>query len=136
MTQARKRIRKLSMAVFRGAKTEYNFDVFPISPSITDSAAVFIFSRRSVDKQGRAHHAASCIGETTSLVSEIKRHRRAKCVKGNEANVVCVLKESDQRVRADLVSDISEARVFCCIRGNLSRWSNRRRPQNEPAPPK
>jgi len=117
MTHARKRIRKLSTAVFRGARTEYSFDVFPISPSITDSAAVFIFSRRLVDKKGHAHHAVSCVGEAKSLVTEIKRHKRAKCVKEGAANVVCVLKEPDKESRVDVVQDISEARQFSCVEG-------------------
>src|SRR5690348_2603967 len=117
MAHSHKRVRKLSTAVFRGNKTEYNFDVFPISPSITDSAAVFIFSRRFIDKFGRAHHAVSCLGETKSLVTEIKKHRRAKCVKGSEANVVCVLKEPDRDVRSGMIEDIASARVFSCIRG-------------------
>ena len=87
MTHTRKRIRKLSTAVFRGSRSEYNFDVYPISTDITDNAAVFIFSRRKVDKKGRAHHAVSCVGETQSIISEIKKHKRSKCVKGNAANV-------------------------------------------------
>lgn len=117
MTHARKRIRKLSTAVFRGARTEYSFDVFPISPSITDWSAVFIFSRRLVDKKGRAHHAVSCVGEAKSLVAEIKRHKRSKCVKASAANVVCVLKEADRGSRVDVVQDISDARQFSCVRG-------------------
>ena len=117
MTHARKRIRKLSTAVFRGARTEYSFDVYPISPAITDSSAVFVFSRRVVDKKGRAHHAVSCVGEAKSLVAEIKRHKRAKCVKEGAANVVCVLKDPDRGSRVDVVQDISEARQFGCVRG-------------------
>ena len=119
MTHIRKRIRKLSTAVFRGSRSEYSFDVFPISPSITDAPAVFIFSRRFVDKRGRAHHAVSCVGQARSLVTEIKRHRRAKCIKGSDANVICVLKEADPNVRADLVRDISEARSFSCVDGKF-----------------
>jgi hypothetical protein len=119
MTQARKRIRKLSTAVFRGSRTEYNFDVYPISPSITDNPAVFIFSRRKADKKGRWHHAVSCVGETQSIVSEIRRHKRAKCVKGNDANVVCLLREPDSRSRAGVLDDIVTARMFSCVRGKF-----------------
>lgn len=129
MTQARKRIRKLSTAVFRGNRTEYNFDVFPISPWITDAAAVFIFSRRFVDKHGRAHHAVSCLGEAKSVVTEIKRHKRSKCVKERSANVVCVLKEADQNSRTAVVQDISEGRQFSCVRGSY-------KPLLRPAPAK
>ena len=119
MTHAKKRIRKLSTAVFRGSRTEYNFDVYPISTSITDHAVVFIFSRRKVDKKGRAHHAVSCVGETQSIISEIKRHKRARCVKGNEANVVCILKEPDRATRSGVLEDISTARAFSCVQGKF-----------------
>ena len=119
MTQSRKRVRKLSTAVFRGSRTEYNFDVYPITPSITDNPAVFIFSRRKADKTGRWHHAVSCVGETASIVSEIKRHKRAKCVKGNDANVVCLLREADGRSRAGVLDDIVSARAFSCVRGKF-----------------
>jgi len=117
MAHSRKRIRKLSTAVFRGTKTEFSFDVYPISPDITDYAAVFIFSRRTVDKFGRWHHVVSCLGETASIVSEIKKHRRSKCVKSNHANVVCLIKEPDRSVRKSALDDIVAARLFSCVRG-------------------
>src|SRR5437764_12660430 len=119
MTHAQKRVRKLSTAVFRGSRSEYNFDVFPISTAITDHPVVFIFSRRKVDKRGRAHHAVSCVGETNSIVSEIKKHKRARCVKGNEANVVCILKEGDRKLRSAVLDDITTARGFSCIQGKF-----------------
>jgi hypothetical protein len=119
MTQPHKRIRKLSIAVFRGSRTEYNFDVYPISPAITDNPAVFIFSRRKVDKRGRWHHAVSCVGETHSIVAEVKKHKRAKCIKGNQANVVCLLKEDDRKARASVLDDIVSARAFSCVRGKF-----------------
>jgi hypothetical protein len=119
MTHTRKRIRKLSTAVFRGCRTEYDFDVYPISTAITDNPAVFIFSRRLVDKLGRWHHAVSCVGETESVVAEIKRHKRARCIKGNDANVICILKEVDSGLRRGVLDDIAAARTFSCVRGKF-----------------
>ena len=119
MAHTQKRIRKLSTAVFRGSRSEYNFDVFPISTAITDHPVVFIFSRRKLDKKGRAHHAVSCVGETQSIVSEIKKHKRARCVKGNEANVVCIFKEGDKKLRSTVLDDIASARGFSCIQGKF-----------------
>lgn len=119
MTHIRKRIRKLSTAVFRGSHSEYNFDVYPITTAITDHPVVFIFSRRKVDKKGRGHHAVSCVGETQSIISEIKKHKRSKCVKGNEANVVCILKESDRTARSGVLNDIASVRAFSCVQGKF-----------------
>jgi hypothetical protein len=119
MAQTHKRIRKLSTAVFRGSRSEYNFDVYPISTAITDHPVVFIFSRRRVDKSGRAHHAVSCVGETKSIVSEIKKHKRARCVKGNEANVICIFKEGDSRIRSAVLDDLASVRGFSCVQGKF-----------------
>ena len=119
MTHSKKRIRKLSTAVFRGSRIEYDFDVYPITTAITDNPAVFIFSRRKVDKHGRGHHTVSCVGETPSIVSEIRRHKRARCIKGNAANVVCLLKEADRTARTSVLEDITSARVFSCVRGKF-----------------
>ena len=119
MAQTGKRVRKLCTAVFRGSRTQYSFDVYPISPAITDNPAVFIFSHRKADKRGRWHHAVSCVGETQSIVAEVKKHKRAKCVKANQANVVCLLKEDDRRARAGVLDDIVSARAFSCVRGKF-----------------
>src|SRR3954463_4552744 len=119
MTHSRKRIRKLSTAVFRGTRSEYSFDVYPITTSITDNPAIYIFSRRTIDKLGRAHHAVSCVGETGSIVAEIKKHKRARCLKVSEANVVCILKEPNTSARTGVLEDIAAARAFTCIDGTL-----------------
>ena len=117
-----KRIRKrksakISEAVFLGKKSDYKFDVYPLSAEIPEAAAVFIISRRKVHKSGRSSHAALCIGETESLLSELKKHKRAKCVKQNDANVVCVLANENMRSRSAVVNDITEARTFSCVHG-------------------
>lgn len=119
MTQPAKRVRKLSTAVFRGSRSEYTFDVYPLSTAITDNPVVYIFSRRKVDKLGRWHHAVSCVGETQSIVSEIKKHKRARCVKGSESNVVCIIKETDRRARSGVLDDIASARAFSCVQGKF-----------------
>jgi hypothetical protein len=119
MTHAPKRVRKLSTAVFRGSRSEYTFDVYPLSTAITDNPVVYIFSRRKVDKLGRWHHAVSCVGETQSIVSEIKKHKRARCVKGSESNVVCIIKEADRRTRSGVLDDIASARAFSCVQGKF-----------------
>jgi len=119
MTHAPKRVRKLSTAVFRGSRSEYTFDVYPLSTAITDNPVVYIFSRRKVDKLGRWHHAVSCVGETQSIVSEIKKHKRARCVKGSESNVVCIIKEADRRARSGVLDDIASARAFSCVQGKF-----------------
>lgn len=116
MAHSHKRVRKIGEAVFRGKKTQYKFDVFPLTADITDAPAVFIISRRVTDKFRKGHHSAVCLGETNSIRAEIKKHKRAKCVKQNSANVICILKDSDEANRSVVVDDLQTARSFSCIR--------------------
>ncbi len=47
-----KRPPKIGDAVFRGQKSAYEFQVFPLTDEIADTPAVFFISRRSKDKLG------------------------------------------------------------------------------------
>src|SRR5690348_3000045 len=116
MKHSHKRVRKIAEAVFRGQKTQYKFDVFPLTTDITDAPAIFIISRRITDKFRRGHHSTICLGETASIQAELKKHKRAKCVKQNAANVVCILKDADTVHRGLIVDDLQTARSFSCIR--------------------
>jgi len=116
MKHSHKRVRKIAEAVFRGQKTQYKFDVFPLTADITDAPAIFIISRRITDKFRKGHHSAVCLGETDSIRAEIKKHKRAKCVKQHAANVVCILKDVDKANRSLVVDDLQTARSFSCIR--------------------
>lgn len=116
MARSHKRVRKIAEAVFRGKKTQYKFDVFPLTVDITDAPAVFIISRRITDKFRRGHHSAICLGETDSIRTEVKKHKRAKCVKQSAANVICILKDADETSRSVVVDDLQTARSFSCIR--------------------
>lgn len=111
----KKKPRKISDAVFRGKQSAYSFQVFPISSEITDTPAVFIISRRRIDKLGHGHQSAVCIGETDSMQSELKKHKRARCVKNNEPNVICVLEETNPTVRTGVLKDLTAVRKFGCI---------------------
>jgi hypothetical protein len=113
----KKRPRKISEAVFRGKQSQYRFDVFPMAGEFPEAAAVFIITRRMVDRNRFAHHASVCIGETESVRSELKKHKRAKCVKYGSANTVCILRESEHDVRGAIIEDLTEAHSYGCIRG-------------------
>ena len=110
----RKKLKRIAEAVFRGKKSQYSFDVFPLTNDIEDTPAVFIFSRRQIDKFGHGHHFVSCIGETDSVLSEVKRHKRSKCIKQNESNVVCILREENEAKRASMIEDLKLNRSFVC----------------------
>ena len=132
MKRPRKKISaKISEAVFLGRKSSYTFDVYPLTGDVPESAGVFIFSRRKVDKAGRASHAASCIGETMSIAAELKKHKRAKCVKLNAGNVVCFFREESDKSRSAVLDDITAARIFSCIK-NVFEPTMLRKPHVQP----
>lgn len=113
----KRRSAKISDAVFRGKKGDHTFEVYPFGGEVPDEAAVFILSRRKLLRSGHVSHAVSCIGETLSVAAELKKHRRSKCVKTNESNVICVLREENEKNRNLKLIDLTSARMFGCVRG-------------------
>jgi hypothetical protein len=87
----------ISSAFFRGRKERYDFKVFELNEKFEPIPAVYIISKRKTDRNKRGHHALICIGETASIAEELKRHRKGKCVKKHEANVVSILPEADEK---------------------------------------
>jgi hypothetical protein len=115
-SQQVRRARKIGEAVFRGASSVYNFEVFPLTSDIRDSGAVFIISRRITDRFKAGHHRTICVGEADSIVREIKRHKRAKCVKVFEANTLCLMRQDDEKLRSGIIDDLVAGRSFNCVR--------------------
>ena len=101
-------------AIFRGAKTRYDFQVFPAEFEFEDAAAIFVISQRTVDKKMRAHHKMVCIGQTDSILSELKKHRKGKCFKHFRANAVSVLREENEQKRLKIEADLKSAHQIPC----------------------
>ncbi len=76
--------------------------------------AIYGISKRVTDKQKRGHHRLICIGETASIFDDIKKHKKDKCIKANQANVVCLLKEQDENNRLRIATDLREAHSIVC----------------------
>ena len=115
MKQKKEKSPKISEAILRGKKTTYNFDVLPIDIEFQDSSAVFIISRRKVDRNGKAHHKFICLGQTESLLNELKKHKKGKCIKQNKANVICVLAESEEKNRIKIEEDLRFNYTVPCL---------------------
>lgn len=112
----KKAVRPISSAVFRGKKSQYDFKVFSIDEKFEPLQAVYIISRRFTDKRKRGHHKLICIGQTDSLTEGIKMHKQGKCIRQNEANVICLLKEEDENNRLRIEADLREAHSINCNR--------------------
>ena len=106
---------KISEAVFRGSKTNYNFEVFPIDIEFQEIPAVFIITHRKTDKFGKGHHKMICLGQTESIVKELKKHKKGKCLKQNKANVICILAEENEKNRLKIEEDLRSAHSIPCL---------------------
>ena len=110
----KKKIKPISSAVLRGKSGRYDFEVFPLDAEFEKIPAIYVISKRVTDKHKRSHHRLICIGETASIFDDIKRHKKDKCIKANQANVVCLLKEQDENNRLRIASDLREAHAIVC----------------------
>ena len=110
----KRKLKSFGSAIFRGQKQRYDFQVFPVDGEFEDSAAVFIISRRVVDRHERAHHRMVCIGQTASVLKELKKHRKGKCFKQHHVNAVSVLREEDEQKRLKIEADLKSAHRIPC----------------------
>lgn len=110
----KKKVKPIGAAIFRGIKERYDFQVFPVDGEFEDAAAIYIISRRLVDKNKRAHHRMVCIGQADSVLSELKKHRKGKCFKQHQANAISVLREENEQKRLKITLDLMSAHAIPC----------------------
>ena len=110
----RKIIRSISSAVFRGVESQYDFKVYSIDEIPKQEQAVYIISRRVTDHRKRGHHKLVCIGQTDSIRESLKKHKKGKCIKQNEANVICIMPETDEQTRRKVEADLKAAHTIAC----------------------
>ncbi len=110
----KKKTKPISSVVFRGKKDRYGFEVFPLDAEFEDVSAIYVISKRKIDKRKKGHHALVCIGQTESLSGEIKRHKKGKCVKKYQANVISILPEENEKKRLLIETDLKAAHAVVC----------------------
>lgn len=111
----KKKAKAISSAIFRGKKERYDFTVFPLDAEFEEVPAIYIISRRIVDKNKKAHHALVCIGQTESLLSELKKHKKDKCARKYAANSISLLREENERKRLKIETDLKAAHTIPCV---------------------
>ncbi|HEY8563714.1 MAG TPA: hypothetical protein VIL74_25270 [Pyrinomonadaceae bacterium] len=110
----KKKLKPIGSAVVRGKSGRYDFEVFPLDADLKDGSAIYVISKRITDKRGRGHHKFVCIGQTESLLGEIKKHKKDKCIKQHRANVICLLREDSAANRLKIETDLREAHAIAC----------------------
>jgi hypothetical protein len=110
----KKKIKPIGSAVVRGKNGRYDFEVFSLDAELKDGSAIYLISKRITDKSGRGHHKFVCIGQTESLLGDIKKHKKDKCIKQHKANVVCLLREENETNRLKIETDLRQAHTIAC----------------------
>ena len=110
----KKKAKPICSAIFRGKKERYGFEVFPLDAELEDVSAIYVISKRKIDKRKKGHHALVCIGQTNSVLGEIKRHKKGKCVKKYQANVISILPEENEQKRLRIETDLKAAHTVVC----------------------
>lgn len=110
----KKKAKPIGSAIFRGKKERYGFEVFPLDAEFEDVSAIYVISKRKIDKRKKGHHALVCIGQTESVLGEIKRHKKGKCVKKYQANVISILPEENEQKRLRIETDLKAAHTVVC----------------------
>ncbi|MDQ3322052.1 MAG: hypothetical protein M3525_06435 [Acidobacteriota bacterium] len=109
-----KNIKPIGAAVFRGRKKRYDFQVYPLDFAFENVSAIYVISKRKTDSKKRGHHALVCIGQTDSVVNELRKHASGKCVKKHEANVISILPEQSEKKRLKIEEDLKAAHTIVC----------------------
>jgi hypothetical protein len=110
----KKPLRAISSAVFRGEKDTYQFKVYELDESFKEIPAVYVISKRITDRRNRGHHKLICIGQTDSILKDLKTHRKSKCLRVNKANVISILREENEEVRLKIENDLKAAHSIAC----------------------
>jgi len=108
----KKKIKPIGSAVVRGKTGRYDFEIFPLDAELKDGSAIYVISKRITDKVGRGHHKFVCIGQTESLLGDLKKHTKNKCIKQHKANVICLLREENENNRVKIETDLRQAHTL------------------------
>ncbi len=93
----------------------YEFDVFDLKEKFEDFPAVFVISKRKLDKNGKGHHKIICVGQTETLGKEIAKHKKLTCVKKHKANVISILKDDSERNRLLIEENLKTGYGVLCL---------------------
>ena len=110
----KKKVKPIGSAVVRGKSGRYDFEVFSIDAELKDGSAIYVISKRVTDQRGKGHLKFVCIGQTDSLLGDLKKHTKGKCIKQHKANVICLLREESEKNRLKIETDLREAHTIVC----------------------
>ena len=78
------------MTTFSAGGMNYSFDVYSSDTQFDDVSAVYIFTKRTVNSNGKMTYEALYIGESGELGTRIENHDKWDCVNKSGCNCICV----------------------------------------------
>ena len=101
---------KIAEAEFQGASgTTYRFEVYTLDTSLSNSGAVYAFSRRTVNERDKGKHKLVYIGQAKELKDQIAYHEKWPCLERYGVNCICVHPERDEHARLRKEGDLLRA---------------------------
>ena len=105
---------KIADATFRGATGSYSFEVYPADTEFNDVGAVYVFTKREVNAEGKGQHTYLYIGQTHSLSERIPNHEKWPCATRNGVNCICVHLDADEDSRITKETDLRNGNSTPC----------------------
>ena len=105
---------KIADVTFSGKDRKYAFEAYALDTTFNAVGAVYIFTRRLVDRAGKGTHTLLYIGQTDSLADRIPNHEKWPCVNSNGANCICVHCDGNEQSRLKKEADLLAANSTPC----------------------
>lgn len=105
---------KIADATFKGKTGSYNFQVYPIDTTFNPVAAVYIFTKRTVDSSGKGTHAFIYIGQTDSLADRIPKHEKWPCQGELGSGLAIIHSVLGNSIHKGLAMEYNMKQMFYC----------------------
>jgi hypothetical protein len=93
---------------------QYEFRIYVWNTKFKALPGVYIVASRSIEPGQLPRYESVFVGAATDLSKVFKNHPRGDCFQMYYANVIGVLKESDEKMRARISADLIEGLAPPC----------------------
>jgi hypothetical protein len=106
---------KIDAVSFAGRSgKQYEFRVYVWDTKFKSLPGVYIVASRTIEPGQLARYESVYVGTATDLSKTFRSHPRADCFQMYYANVIGVLKETDEKARAQISTDLIEGLAPPC----------------------
>jgi len=92
----------------------YEFRIYVWATKFRAVSGVYVVAARTIEPGQRAHYQPLFVGAAKDLSAALKDHPRDECFQMYLANVVGVLKEDNEEVRAEILADLLDGLAPPC----------------------